>query len=104
MRNALPHLGAGLGASDIESAIDLDRIEVDDLAAGRFREAKSELGLSDSRRPRNDDDHMRSLTTAGHVRALVFARENVAQVLAAVDRSLRDLRLADLAAIPHHDL
>src|SRR5438105_12230710 len=104
MRNALPDLRRRLCASDVESAVDLDRIEIYDLAACRFGEAKSELRFSDASRAGDDDDHMRSLMSAGHVRALVFTSENAAQVLAAVDRAGGNRRSADLAAVLHYHL
>ncbi len=36
----------GLGGADVESAVDLKRVGVDDLAAGRFGEAQRELALA----------------------------------------------------------
>jgi hypothetical protein len=45
MRDARSGLRGRFGAADVESAVGLDGIVVDDLAAGSFGEPQSEIGL-----------------------------------------------------------
>src|SRR5438477_8145330 len=104
MRHAPANFGRWLRASDVEPAVELNRIEVHDLAARGFSETKSEFRFSGAGRARDHKKHMRSLMSAGHVRALIFTSEHIPEVLPAVDRARRDGGLADLAAILADDL
>ena len=105
MRDSSARFRRRLGAADIEPAIELNGIEVDDFSARSFSQAKSEMRFSDAGRAGDHHgrvrSHARSLAaSAGHVGALIFPRQNVAQMRSAVDRTGRNRSLADCAAIP----
>ncbi len=65
-------------AADIESSIELDRVEVDNLAACRPREAKGEIGFSDAGRS-GDDDCRHSCRAIGACASCACARPHVAE-------------------------
>ena len=48
VRNAAARALCRFRAADVEAAIDLDRVVVDDLAADAFGQAKSEIRFSDA--------------------------------------------------------
>ena len=100
MRDSSACLRGRLGAADIEPAIELNGIEVDDFSLRRFSQMQGEIRFSDAGGTRDDNDHARSLAaSAGHVGALVLSRQNVAQMRSAVDGAERNRSLADRAAI-----
>jgi hypothetical protein len=61
-----PHIAIGLGGSDIETAIDLDRVCVDDLAREALGELDRALALARGGRPRHYDDGRAALRLGRH--------------------------------------
>ena len=59
MRHACADFRRRLGAADVESAIELNGIEVDDFAARSFGQAECESRFADTGRSGNDEDHYR---------------------------------------------
>jgi len=66
VRHAAPLCGGDFGRGDLDLAVDLDGVAVDDLAARAQRERDAELALARSRRADDRDDRPRRLTLGAH--------------------------------------
>ena len=56
MSNAATSLERRLGGTDVEKAVQLQRIAVDDLAIEQVSEVKREIGLAGTRRSDHDEE------------------------------------------------
>ena len=68
--NETPLAGRRFRAADVEPAVDLDRIEVDDLATDGPREPDCQVGLPGTGRTGDDDQRLRRRSVQCRVRVM----------------------------------